>query len=43
MVNCCNVKFHECLSGGSQIVWYGQTDIMKLVVTFHSFTIVPNK
>jgi hypothetical protein len=38
-----NVKFHENLSSESRDVPCGQTDMKKLIVTFHKFTNAPKK
>jgi hypothetical protein len=35
------IKFHENPYSGSQVVPCGQTDMMKLIVTFHHFVNVP--
>ena len=35
------IKFYENPSSGNQVVPWGQTDIMKLVVTFCNFANVP--
>jgi hypothetical protein len=36
-----NIKFHENPSSGSRVVWYGQTDMTKLMVAFRSFANAP--
>ena len=36
-----NIKFHENLSSGSRVVPCRQTDMTKLIVTFHNFANAP--
>jgi hypothetical protein len=38
-----NIKFHENLSGESQAVACGRTDMIAVTVTFHQFANMPNK
>ena len=38
---CSNIKCHENLSSGSQVVPCRQTDVMKVIVTFRNFANVP--
>jgi len=38
-----NFKFNENLSSGSHVIPCGQTDITKLMVSFHNFVDVPKK